>query len=150
MAGAAPTGCPACLPTPVTSKPGVRKPRPSCAVRPASTSSSLIERKGGSQSPPAQVQQTHARHILVKTSEVGECPTPTPAGRLVDLRERIVQGGASFADLARQHSADISAAKGGDLAGSTRATPCPNFEQAMDALKPGGINSRSSRPLAGT
>ena len=35
--------------------------------------------------------------------------------RLTDLRERIVSGGADFAELARVHSDDATAARGGDL-----------------------------------
>lgn len=106
----------------------------------------MIERKGGSQGvPPAQVQQTHARHILIKTSEV--VSDADAKRRLTDLRERVVQGGASFADLARQHSADISAAKGGDLGWIYPGDTVPEFEQAMDALKPGELSQPIKSPF---
>lgn len=106
----------------------------------------VLGRKGGSQDAmPAQVQQTHARHILIKTSEI--VSDADARRRLVDLRERIVQGGASFADLARQHSADISAAKGGDLGWIYPGDTVPEFEQAMDALKPGEVSQPIQSPF---
>ena len=106
----------------------------------------VLGRKGGSQDAmPAQVQQTHARHILIKTSEI--VSDADARRRLVDLRERIVQGGASFAELARQHSADISAAKGGDLGWIYPGDTVPEFEQAMDALKPGEVSQPIQSPF---
>ena len=106
----------------------------------------VLGRKGGSQDAmPAQVQQTHARHILIKTSEI--VSDADARRRLVDLRERIVQGGARFADLARQHSADISAAKGGDLGWIYPGDTVPEFEQAMDALKPGEVSQPVQSPF---
>ncbi|WP_374264219.1 peptidylprolyl isomerase [Zoogloea sp.] len=106
----------------------------------------LLDRKGGSQAGvPAQVQQTRARHILIKTSEV--VSDADARRRLTELRERIVQGGASFADLARQYSADISASKGGDLGWIYPADTVPEFEQAMDALKPGELSQPIQSPF---
>lgn len=106
----------------------------------------VMDRKGGSQSGvPAQVQQTRARHILIKTSEV--LTDADARRRLTDLRDRVVQGGASFADLARIHSADLSAAKGGDLGWIYPGDTVPEFEQAMDALKPGELSQPVQSPF---
>ncbi|WP_366143653.1 peptidylprolyl isomerase [Zoogloea sp.] len=106
----------------------------------------VMDRKGGSHSAAAtQVQQTRARHILIKTSEV--VSDADARRRLTDLRERVVQGGANFAELARQHSADISAAKGGDLGWIYPADTVPEFEQAMDALKPGEVSQPVQSPF---
>jgi len=106
----------------------------------------VVDRKGGSQSGvPAQVQQTRARHILIKTSEV--LTDADARRRLTDLRERVVQGGASFADLARIHSADLSASKGGDLGWIYPGDTVPEFEQAMDALKPGELSQPIQSPF---
>jgi peptidyl-prolyl cis-trans isomerase SurA len=87
------------------------------------------------------VQQTRARHILVRTNEVTS--EAEAQRRLADLRERIVTGGADFAELARLHSADGSASKGGDLGWLLPGDTVPDFERAMDALK----ISEISRPV---
>lgn len=106
----------------------------------------LVDSKGGSQAmAPAQVQQTHARHILIKTSAV--VSDADARRRLTDLRERVVQGGASFADLAKVHSADLSASKGGDLGWVYPGDTVPEFEQAMDALKPGELSQPVQSPF---
>jgi len=106
----------------------------------------VLDRRGGGQAAAAtQVRQTHARHILIKTSEV--VSDADARRRLSELRERIVQGGASFAELAKQYSADISAAKGGDLGWVYPADTVPEFEQAMDALKPGEISQPVQSPF---
>lgn len=106
----------------------------------------VVDRKGGGQSGvPAQVQQTHARHILIKTSEV--VTDADARRRLTDLRERVVQGGANFGELARMHSADLSASKGGDLGWIYPGDTVPEFEQAMDALKPGELSQPIQSPF---
>ena len=92
----------------------------------------------------ASVQQTHARHILIKVT-----PTMTVAEathRLVDLRERLENHAAKFEDLARQYSNDGSASKGGDLGWLEPGDTVPEFENAMNALKPGDI----SQPIVTT
>ena len=102
----------------------------------------LVDRRGAQEGVP--VEQTHARHILVRTSEV---VSETDARRrLADIRERIVTGGADFAELARLHSADGSASRGGDLDWLLPGDTVPEFERAMNALKPGEI----SQPLKTT
>ena len=96
----------------------------------------LMERRGAAEG--ALVEQTHARHILIRTSElVSEADARR---RLADLRERIVTGGADFAALARVHSADGSASRGGDLDWLLPGDTVPDFERVMDALKPGEIS----------
>jgi len=99
----------------------------------------LNDRRGGAA--PHRVVQTHARHILIKTSEL---VTPTEATRRAnDLRERL-GAGEDFAELARARSEDLgSAANGGDLNWVVPGQTVPEFEKAMDDLKIGEI----SRPI---
>ncbi|OIP14451.1 MAG: molecular chaperone SurA [Betaproteobacteria bacterium CG2_30_59_46] len=90
------------------------------------------------------VQKTHARHILIKTSEI---VSETDAkNRIIQLKER-VDNGANFAELARLHSEDGSASKGGDLGWLSPGETVPEFERAMDALKPGEISVPVKSPF---
>lgn len=103
----------------------------------------LLDRKGVSRQ---VVNQTHVRHILLRTDEVtsdDEAKT-----RLEQLRQRIV-GGDDFASLARSHSNDTaSAVKGGDLGWLSPGDVFPTFQQEMDALQPNEV-SKPFRTQAG-
>lgn len=90
------------------------------------------------------VTQTHARHILIKTNEL---TSETDArNRLLQLKERI-ENGEKFEDLARLQSEDASASKGGDLGWINPGDTVPEFEKAMDALKPGQISNPVQTPF---
>jgi peptidyl-prolyl cis-trans isomerase SurA len=91
-----------------------------------------------------KLQQTLARHILIKTSEV--VADAEAQRRIVALRERITNGG-DFAELARQHSNDLSAAKGGDLGWIFAGDTVPEFERVMDGLKPGELSEPTRSPF---
>ena len=62
------------------------------------------------------------------------------AALLSDYRRRVQSGQADFATLAREHSQDGSAKDGGDLGWAGPGRYVPEFEQALDALKPGDIS----------
>ena len=84
------------------------------------------------------INQTHARHILIKTSEI--ISKDQARSRLSMLRSRIVNG-ADFDELARANSDDAgSAVKGGDLGWLSPSDTIPPFEKAMDALAVGAIS----------
>ena len=103
----------------------------------------LVERRGADEGAP--VEQTHARHILIRTNEV--VSEADARRRLADLRERIVTGGADFAELARLHSADGSASRGGDLDWLLPGDTVPEFERIMNSLKPGEISQPVKTPF---
>ncbi|WP_299450498.1 peptidylprolyl isomerase [uncultured Pigmentiphaga sp.] len=107
----------------------------------------LVDRKstGGPGSPAMPVQQTHARHILIRPTAV--LSSEQARERLVNIRQRIVQGGANFADMARQYSNDASAPQGGDLGWLSPQETVPEFERAMDALKPGEVSEPIQSPF---
>ncbi|MBL8482166.1 MAG: peptidylprolyl isomerase [Rhodocyclaceae bacterium] len=84
-----------------------------------------------------KVQQTHVRHILIRTSEV--ISDAEARRRLLGLRERIVNG-ADFAELARLNSADLTASKGGDLGWVYPGDTVPEFENAFNTLQPGDVS----------
>jgi len=90
------------------------------------------------------VKQTHARHILVKTNEV--VSDDDARNRLALLKERI-ENGTDFAELAKLHSDDLSANRGGDLNWLNPGDTVPEFERAMDALKLGQVSDPVRSPF---
>jgi peptidyl-prolyl cis-trans isomerase SurA len=92
--------------------------------------------------PDTFVTQTRARHILLRVTP--QLSAQAAAEQLDGYRQQIVQGKASFADLAREHSQDGSAPEGGDLGWASPGQFVPEFEQVMNSLQPGEI----SPPLA--
>lgn len=103
----------------------------------------LVDRRNQSRDV-AMVDQTHARHILIKVSEL---TSETDARRrIADLKERLDHGG-NFEELAKQHSEDASAPTGGDLGWVSPGDTVPDFEQAMNALKPGEVSGPVQSPF---
>lgn len=84
------------------------------------------------------LRQTHARHILIKTNEL--VSEDEAQRRLVSLKERL-DNRADFAELARLHSEDPSAARGGDLGWLSPGDTVPEFERAMNSLAPGEVSA---------
>ena len=103
----------------------------------------LVDKRGSATK--VIVKQTHARHILIRLNEI--VSESDALQRLTELKRRIELGGESFADLARQYSDDASAAKGGDLGWLSPGDTVPEFERAMDALKPGEISDPVRTPF---
>ncbi len=84
------------------------------------------------------VTQTHARHILMAVTPVTD--EGTVLNRLNDIRNRLINKKEDFATLARLHSVDGSATRGGDLGWLQPGDSVPAFEEAMNRLKPGEIS----------
>jgi peptidyl-prolyl cis-trans isomerase SurA len=105
----------------------------------------LVDKRNLAQSDEkAIVQQTRARHILLKVT-----PTQTAEAakkKLAELKERIDNKAATFEELARLHSNDNSATKGGDLGFLYPGDTVPEFENAMSALKPGEVSGVVETP----
>lgn len=79
------------------------------------------------------VEQTNARHILLKPTEIQD--DATVEQRLRAVRERILKG-EDFAGLAKTLSEDPgSATEGGDLGWTTPGTFVPEFDKALAALQ---------------
>ncbi|MBP6708623.1 MAG: peptidylprolyl isomerase [Candidatus Accumulibacter sp.] len=101
----------------------------------------LVKRGGGA----AQtVEQTHARHILIKVSEV--VSENEARHKIEGLRERI-RHGENFAELAKLFSQDGSASKGGDLGWIYPGDTVPEFERAMNLLAPGELSQPVQSPF---
>jgi len=91
------------------------------------------------------VEQTHARHILIKVT-----PTMTEGEvkrKLLELKEKMDNNAGTFEELARLHSQDGSASKGGDLGWLYPGDTVPEFEQAMATLKPGQVSDVVQSPF---
>lgn len=93
-----------------------------------------IEQRGGGQQ---LIEQTHARHILVKTSEIVD--DSQAREKLLAIKARIEKG-EDFAKLAKENSEDTgSMLNGGDLGWSTPGMFVAAFEENMANTEVGKI-----------
>ncbi|MDE2599726.1 MAG: peptidylprolyl isomerase [Rhodocyclaceae bacterium] len=90
----------------------------------------LVDKRGGKLAA-KNVQQTHARHILIKVTEL---VSDAEARRKIDDIKARLDNGADFAELARKYSNDLSSSKGGDLGWLAQGATVPDFEKTMNAL----------------
>ncbi|HBZ31358.1 MAG TPA: molecular chaperone SurA [Nitrosomonas nitrosa] len=89
------------------------------------------------ETPVVIINQTNARHILIK---INELTSEDDAHRMImQIKDRI-DSGANFAETAKAYSEDASASSGGDLGWLSPGDTVREFEQAMDALLPGQIS----------
>ena len=93
----------------------------------------------------AAVRQTRIRHILIRTNEL--VSESEARRKLLDLRERIVNGGADFGELARANSDDGTAARGGELDWVFPGDTVPEFERAYEDLKVGEVSQPVRTPF---
>jgi len=91
------------------------------------------------------VEQTHVRHILIKLNQV--VSAAEARRKLLELKERLDHQAATFEELARLYSNDLSASKGGDLGWIYPGDTVPEFERAMNELKPGEISQPIESPF---
>lgn len=92
----------------------------------------LIDKRSGDA--PVVITQTHARHILIKTSEV--VPEAEARKQIMEIKQRI-ESGADFAEQAKRYSQDGSAQEGGDLGWLSPGQTVTEFEDEMNKLQPG-------------
>ncbi len=102
----------------------------------------LMNKRGGNS--PLVVEQTHARHILIKLSEV----VSENDGKLkMDAIKERLDNGEKFEVLARQYSEDGTASNGGDLNWLNPGDTVPQFEKAMNELAIGQISEPVRSPF---
>lgn len=102
----------------------------------------LLGKRGGANAP--SVQQTRVRHILVKVNEL--VSESEARHKLEGLYDRL-RHGEKFAELARLHSQDGSSTKGGELGWIYPGDTVPDFERAMNELKPGEVSPPVRTPF---
>ena len=96
----------------------------------------MADRRGADQ---MMVSQTHARHILIKPSEI---MSDDQARELAAELKARAEGDEEFADLAKEYSEDIgSAQEGGDLGWTNPGQMVPEFEKTMLATPVGEISA---------
>ncbi len=84
------------------------------------------------------IHMTRARHILMQVSQL--TPEASVVSRLTDIRNKIISGKEDFQTMARLHSVDPSSTRGGELGWLQPGDTVPEFESAMDKLKPGEVS----------
>ena len=98
----------------------------------------LIETREASQAAQAMVTQYQARHILVRTGEgVDEAAAKA---KIESLRARI-EGGADFAEVAKDSDDTATAARGGDLGWFTTDQYGAEFGAQVAALQDGQVSA---------
>ena len=88
--------------------------------------------------PGVSVTQSRARHILLRPG--AQLSESAARERLADFKRRVQAGTADFAVLARENSQDGSAREGGDLGWANPGQFVPEFEDAMNELRPGQVS----------
>jgi hypothetical protein len=84
-------------------------------------------------------EMVSVRHILIRPSGETEDASERARRRVLELRERALQG-EDFAGLARQYSEDVATReKGGDLGSFARGAMLESFEQVAFRMQPGEI-----------
>ena len=102
----------------------------------------LINKRGRNEG--TIVDQSHARHILVR---VNELVSETDAKVKIDrVRDRI-ESGSKFEDVAKLNSEDASASKGGDLGWLNPGDTVPEFQAAMDKLAINEVSTAVRSPF---
>ena len=102
----------------------------------------LTNKRGGNS--PLVIEQTHARHILIKLSEV--VSEKDGKQKMDSIKERL-DNGEKFEVLARQFSEDGTASSGGDLGWVNPGDTVPQFEKAMNELKDNQISEPVRSPF---
>lgn len=102
----------------------------------------LTNRRGGVST--LVVDQTHARHILIKLSEV---VSEKDAKQKMDSIKERLDNGVKFEEMARQYSEDGSASNGGDLGWVNPGDTVPQFEKAMNELGIGEFSAPVQTPF---
>src|SRR4029450_11142033 len=108
---------------------GMKPGRVSIVLRSATGFHIVKLQETRSRNAPTVVEQTRARHILVKVSEV--VSESEAKARIERIRDRL-ETGAKFEDQAKLNSEDASSAKGGDLGWGGPGDTVPEFEQATN------------------
>ena len=110
------------------------------ATQPAPTDAEVREFYDKNPDKFKQDEAVRASHILFRVEENADAATKKKTMDEAQSVLKEARSGADFAELAKKHSADGSAAQGGDLNFFTRGQMVPPFDQAAFTMKPGEIS----------
>lgn len=102
----------------------------------------LTSKRGGNS--PLVIEQPHARHILIKLTEI--VSEKDGKQKMDNIKDRL-DNGEKFEVLARQFSEDGTASNGGDLGWVNPGDTVPQFEKAMNELKDNQISEPVRSPF---
>lgn len=102
----------------------------------------LIDKRGKNDT--TVVDQTHARHILIRVNELN---SEADAKAKIDRLKDRLDTGAKFDELAKLNSEDGSASKGGDLGWLNPGDTVGEFQDAMNKLAIGQISAPVRSPF---
>jgi peptidyl-prolyl cis-trans isomerase C len=94
-----------------------------------------------------QDEAVRASHILIPADEKADEATKKKARAEIDDILKQLKAGADFAELAKKHSKDGSAAQGGDLNFFSKGQMVPAFDQVAFSLKPGEMSDVVTTPF---
>jgi|SRR5690554_4822499 len=87
----------------------------------------------------AEIEEVRSRHILIRPSVI--LSEAKVQEQLHNIRQQIIDGTATFAELAEEHSADPGSARnGGDLGFAESSMYVPAFKRMVDTLEIGTIS----------
>jgi peptidyl-prolyl cis-trans isomerase C len=87
-----------------------------------------------------QDEAVRASHILIRADEKADAATKQKARARAEALAKEAKAGADFAKLAKENSADGSAAQGGDLNFMQRGQTVAAFDKAIFSMQPGQIS----------
>lgn len=91
-------------------------------------------------------EQVRARHILLMTPDDATPETQDEIkARLQELAKQVREG-ADFAELAREHSEDLTKDQGGDLGWVSRGEMVQSFEDVLFSIEPGVVSEPVRTP----
>lgn len=87
----------------------------------------------------AEIEEVRARHILIRPSVI--LSETRVQQQLENIRQQLINGTASFSELASEHSADVGSARnGGDLGFAVSSMYVAEFKRQVDTLDIGLVS----------
>ena len=83
---------------------------------------------------------TPQKDVKIFNSTGTDATSEAAAMKEIKMLQKKLKNGADFGELAKKYSEGPSASRGGDLGTFAKGTMVPEFEQALNAMKPGEVS----------